>query len=60
MSSLHSHAARTLVRKSLRQAPFESYEAILTAACDAWNSILADPARITLIGTRQWAAIAHN
>ena len=39
---------------------FGSYEAILAAACDAWNSLLADPARITSIGTRQWATIAPN
>ena len=39
---------------------FGSYEAIVAAACDAWNSLLADPARVTSIGTRQWATIAPN
>jgi hypothetical protein len=35
---------------------FEGYEAILTAACAAWNSLIADPDRITSIGSRTWAA----
>lgn len=39
---------------------FSGYDAIVTAACEAWNSLLADPPRITSIGTRQWAIIAHN
>ena len=39
---------------------FGDYEAILTAACDAWNSLLADPARITSIATRQWATITRS
>jgi len=39
---------------------FGDYEAILTAACDAWNSLLADPARITSIATRQRATIAPS
>jgi hypothetical protein len=29
----------------------------VTAACDAWNSLVADPARITSIVTHQWATI---
>ena len=39
---------------------FDGYEAIVDAACQAWNNLVADPARITSIGTRQWAAIARN
>ena len=39
---------------------FDGYEAIVTAACAAWNSLSADPARITSIGTRQWAITAHD
>jgi transposase len=35
-------------------------EAIVTAACAAWNSLIADPARITSIGTCQWATSAHE
>jgi transposase len=35
-------------------------QAILTAARQAWNSLVADPAPIASIATRQWATIAHN
>ena len=38
---------------------FDGDAAILAAACDAWNSLIADPARITSIGTRTWAATSH-
>jgi hypothetical protein len=36
---------------------FSDYEAIVTAACEAWNGLIEDPARITSIATRQWAVI---
>jgi DDE superfamily endonuclease len=36
---------------------FESYEAIIEAACDAWRRLIALPATITSIGLRNWA---HN
>ena len=39
---------------------FGDYQAIVTAACEAWNSLIADPARITSIGTRQWAIIDRH
>ncbi len=39
---------------------FGDYEAIVAAACDAWNSLIADPARITSIRTRQWAIITRS
>jgi DDE superfamily endonuclease len=39
---------------------FGDYQAIVTAACEAWSSLIADPARITSIGTRQWATIARS
>jgi hypothetical protein len=39
---------------------FAGYEAIVAAACEAWNSLIADPSRITSIGTRQWATINHD
>ena len=38
----------------------QGYEAIVTAACEAWNSLIANPARITEVLTRQWATIAHD
>ncbi len=34
---------------------FKTYDDILDAVCDAWNRLIADPARITSIGTRSWA-----
>ena len=33
---------------------FENYEAILDAASDAWNKLIAQPDVITSIGSRQW------
>ena len=45
-----------LRQNKLSNRIFDSYEAIVTVACNAWNSLVADPARITSIGTRAWAA----
>jgi transposase len=42
-----------LRHNNLSNRSFSDYEAIVTAACEAWNSLLADPARITSIGTPQ-------
>ena len=36
---------------------FETYEAIVDAGCDAWNWFIAQPDRITAIGTRAWAQV---
>ena len=36
---------------------FETYEAIVDACCDAWNWFIAQPDRITSIGTRAWAQV---
>ena len=36
---------------------FETYQDILDAACEAWNSIIDQPWKIMSIGLRQWA---HN
>ena len=33
---------------------FETYDAILDAACEAWNAILKAPSRIMSIGLRDW------
>jgi transposase len=46
-----------LRHNNLSNRSFSGYEAIVDAACEAWNSLLADPARITSIGTPQWAII---
>jgi hypothetical protein len=34
---------------------FETYDDIIDAACDAWRKLIAQPATITSIGTREWA-----
>ena len=34
---------------------YENYEAIVDACCDAWNSLIAQPKRITSIADRDWA-----
>ena len=49
-----------LRQNKLSNRIFGNYEAIVTAACEAWNSLIADPARITSIGTRPWATIAPS
>jgi hypothetical protein len=49
-----------LRQNKLSNRIFDGYEAIVAAACAAWNSLSADPARITSIGTRKWAIIAHD
>lgn len=49
-----------LRQNKLSNRIFGDYEAIVAAACDAWNSLLAEPARITSIGTRQWAILAPS
>jgi hypothetical protein len=36
---------------------WESYDAIVDACCDAWNSFIADIDRVTSITTRKWAAV---
>jgi hypothetical protein len=46
-----------LRQTKLSNRVFDGYQTIVTAACEAWNSLVADPARITSIGTRQWATI---
>ena len=39
---------------------FDDYEAVVTAACQAWNSLTDDPGRIKSIGTRSWATAGHR
>jgi transposase len=34
---------------------FDTYEAVVEAACEAWRKLLAQPATITSIGRRDWA-----
>jgi putative transposase len=49
-----------LRQNKLSNRIFGNHEGITTAACDAWNDLIADPARITSIETRQCATIANN
>lgn len=38
---------------------FDSYNAIVDACCDAWNSLTASPDRIASITTRTWAQVSQ-
>ena len=38
---------------------FETYDAIIDAACDAWRRLIAQPEIITSIGMRDWAHIGQ-
>ena len=44
----------------LSNCVFESYEATIEAACDAWRNLLAKPGTITSIGLREWAHIGQT
>ena len=39
---------------------FENYDAILSAACEAWRKLLAKPETITSIGMRKWAYMGQK
>ena len=39
---------------------FEGYDAVIDAACDAWQKLLAQPETIKSIGTRQWAHVGQS
>lgn len=39
---------------------FESYDAIIEAACEAWQELMARPEAITSIGLRDWAHVGHT
>jgi hypothetical protein len=39
---------------------FDTYEAVVEAACEAWRNLLAQPATITSIGLRDWAHIGQT
>ncbi len=38
---------------------FETYEAIVDAACQAWNNLIDQPNTIASIGTREWANVGQ-
>ena len=37
---------------------WDSYDEIVDPCKTAWNWLIADPARITFIGTREWACVS--
>ncbi|SFJ41184.1 DDE superfamily endonuclease [Aquamicrobium aerolatum DSM 21857] len=39
---------------------FDTYEAIIDAACEAWQKLLAQPKTITSIGMRKWAHVGQS
>ena len=39
---------------------FDTYDAIIDAACEAWRKLIADPQAITSIGIRDWAHIGQS
>jgi transposase len=39
---------------------FDTYEAIIDAACEAWNNLVAEPDTITSIGLREWAHVGQR
>jgi hypothetical protein len=39
---------------------FDTYEAIIEAACEAWNRLMAQPRAITSIGMRDWAHVGQK
>jgi transposase len=48
-----------LRQTKLSNRVFDGYDAVVTAAREAWNSLIADPDRIKSIGTRKWAIIGQ-
>jgi hypothetical protein len=39
---------------------FDTYDAIIDAACEAWTKLIAQPDTITSIGLRQWAHVGQE
>jgi len=39
---------------------FDTYEAILDAACEAWRKLVVQPEIITSIGLRDWAHMGQS
>ena len=46
-----------LRQNHLSNRVFDSYDAILSACCDAWQALMATPNRIRSIATRAWAQV---
>ena len=39
---------------------FNTYEAIIEAACEAWRKLIAQPDTITSIASREWAVTSQS
>jgi transposase len=39
---------------------FETYDAIIDGACEAWRRLIAQPKTITSIGMRKWANVGQS
>ena len=39
---------------------FDTYDAIIDAACEAWRKLIAEPQTITSIGMRDWAHVGQS
>jgi hypothetical protein len=39
---------------------FDTYDAIVDAACEAWQKLLAKPETITSIGMHEWAHVGQS
>ena len=48
-----------LRQNHLANRVFDTYTAIVDACCDAWKALVARPATITSIATRDWAKAVH-
>jgi len=46
-----------LRQNKLASLVWDSYEQIIAACAAAWNWLIADPERITSIGSREWATV---
>ncbi|ESY88174.1 transposase [Mesorhizobium sp. LNHC209A00] len=38
---------------------FDDYDALIDAACEAWQKLIAQPETITSIGMREWAHVGR-
>ena len=44
----------------LSNGVFDTYDAIIDAACQAWNNLIDQPETIATIGMRDWAHIGQS
>jgi hypothetical protein len=55
-----SHSRRILAFCQLAITVFDTYETILEACCKAWNRFANQPAIVTSINNRCWAAVTSS